>query len=422
MCEQRATPKNLTYIDNLLMPNIDRFTTGSNVLYSKAMNILSIETSCDETGVSFVRATKEGNEYSFVTLANNLLSQAKLHAEYGGIFPSLAKREHAKAIVPLIEKTLIEAGIKRGAKKETTRLDAAKTFLEREPETAQALESLAGFDACDIDALAVTVGPGLAPALWVGVNVARALSVLFEKPIIPVNHMQGHLYSPLYPKSKMFESPALVLLVSGGHTELLELDKNLTITELGATRDDAIGEAFDKAARLLDLEYPSGALLAQEAQKHRSVYPNHRSALFPRPMIESDSFDVSYSGLKTALLYFLRDNPIQSDAERERIAREFEDAALDGILAKVEKALEERNVGSLVVGGGVIANMELRKRLGLISKRFSLPLYIPEMELTTDNSLMIAVAGFVTVTNGLQTLVTDPNLVEARANLGSAHI
>jgi N6-L-threonylcarbamoyladenine synthase len=397
-------------------------TVENNVLYSTMMNILSIETSCDETGVSFVCGAKEGDEYSFVTLANNLLSQAKLHAEYGGIFPSLAKREHAKAIIPLIEKTLIEAGVRRSAKKETNRLEAARVFLEREPETAEALEVLADFDMSAVDALAVTVGPGLAPALWVGVNTVRALSALFEKPIIPVNHMQGHLYSPLYPKSKMFELPALALLVSGGHTELLRLDESLKITELGATRDDALGEAFDKAARLLNLEYPSGALLAKEAQKHRDAHSDHTSALFPRPMIESNSFDVSYSGLKTALLYFLRDNPIEDDADKERIAREFEDAALDCIVAKVKKALEEKEVRSLVVGGGVIANTELRKRLASLSKTFSLPLYIPEMELTTDNSLMIAVAGFVTVTNGLQTLITDPSRIEALANLGSTHV
>src|SRR5690606_33591632 len=248
------------------------------------MNMLSIETSCDETGISLVNCSLEDDTYVFNVRSNNLLSQARLHAEYGGVFPSLAKREHAKAIVPLIEKTLLEAGLDRSEERNSKNLEKAREFLDREEETARELEKLASFDVESIEAVAVTVGPGLAPALWVGVNTARALATLWEKPLIPVNHMHGHLFSSLFPHSEMFKTPALGLLISGGHTELLELTSDLSIEMLGSTRDDAIGEAFDKAARLLELGYPGGALISKEAAKHREKFPNHASKLFPRPM------------------------------------------------------------------------------------------------------------------------------------------
>lgn len=389
------------------------------------MNILSIETSCDETGVSLVSCNLTDDKYSFDVRSDNLLSQAKLHAEYGGVFPSLAKREHAKAIVPLIIKTLKEAGVALevkeaniGPQERSSRLERAKGFLDREPEVAAELEQLEDVDTSTIDAIAITVGPGLAPALWVGVNTARALSELWKKPLIPVNHMHGHLFSALFPTSKMFETPALGLLVSGGHTEILKLNEDLSIEILGATRDDAIGEGFDKAARLLGLGYPGGALISKEAREHRIEHPDHTSKLLPRPMEQDDSLDVSYSGLKTALLYHIRDNPIENKVDSQLLAREFEDAALDVILSKVRKALQSDEYRSLTVGGGVIANIELRKRLELLSRDFSVPLYLPEQKLTTDNSLMIAVAAFVSIKNEkLRTLSAEH--VEANANLGS---
>lgn len=389
------------------------------------MNILSIETSCDETGVSLVNCSLVRDTYSFEIKADNLLSQAKLHAEYGGVFPSLAKREHAKAIIPLIAKTLSEAKILRHknimSEEAASRLKAAQSFLEREPETAEELEKLINFDVSDIDAIAVTVGPGLAPALWVGVNTARALATLWQKPIIPVNHMHGHIFSALFPQSKMYELPALALLVSGGHTEILQLDENLDLKLLGGTRDDAIGEAFDKAARVLDLGYPGGPLISALAKTARENTPTNsmQKPFLPRPMMTDGSLDVSYSGLKTALLYHVRDNPIEDEKARADLAREFEDAALDVIIAKVKKALETNEFRSLVVGGGVIANTELRRRLELLAKEFSLPLYLPEQKLTTDNSLMIAVAAFVTLENGKVALRNDPEKIAAQANMGS---
>jgi len=383
------------------------------------MNILSIETSCDETGVSLVKCSRDNEMYQFDVLGNNLVSQADLHATFGGVFPSLAKREHAKTIIPLIEKTLRDAGI-GDSKHKKVNLDSAKAFLEREPETAKALERLIPYETNDIDAIAVTIGPGLAPALWVGVNTARALSTLWDKLLIPTNHMHGHIFSSLFPSSEMFSFPALTLLVSGGHTEIIKIERDLSIEILGSTRDDAIGEAFDKAARQLDLGYPGGALVSKEAEKHRKAHPAHASKLFPRPMIKDDSFDVSYSGLKTALLYYLRDNPIQNPDELSLIAREFEDAALDVIVSKAEKALRARSFSSLTIGGGVIANTELRRQLTVLASSLSLPLYIPEMSLTTDNSLMIAVAAFVANQNEKTHAHTDLEQMEVQANMSSA--
>lgn len=385
------------------------------------MNILSIETSCDETGVSLVSCKLEKDNYSFEVRADNLLSQVELHAEYGGVFPSLAKREHAKAIIPLIEKTLTEAGFSAHNNDphlgKTELLTKAKQFLEREPETATELRRLQNYDVSGIDAIAVTVGPGLAPALWVGVNTARALSVLWEKPLIPVNHMHGHIFSSLFPNNSMYELPVLAVLVSGGHTEILSLDENLDLQLLGATRDDAIGEAFDKAARLLDLGYPGGPIISKLASSARDDSIESEAKL-PRPMISDNTCDMSYSGLKTALLYHLRESPIKNEEDKKAIAREFEDAALDVIVAKIKRAFETDNFRSLVIGGGVIANIELRRRLKLLSDELSLPLYLPEKSLTTDNSLMIAVAGFVALKNSKIEMLQTEDLV-ANANLES---
>lgn len=384
----------------------------------KEMNILSIETSCDETSVSLVKCDREDTVYRFDVLGNNLLSQANMHAEFGGVFPSLAKREHAKAIVPLIEKTLADGGIKK-TKKNTKSLKEARLFLDREPSTASDLEKLTYFDTSKIDAIAVTAGPGLAPALWVGVNTARALATLWSKPLLAVNHMHGHIFSSLFPQSKMFSFPTVVLLVSGGHTEILKLDVDFSIKLLGSTRDDAIGEAFDKVARLLELGYPGGALISKEAKKHREKFPEHTSNLFPRPMMSDDSLDVSYSGLKTAVLYYLRDNPIQDNDAREHIAREFEDAALDVMLHKTKRALETEEFKSLAVGGGVIANTELRHRLASLSLTHQVKLHIPKMSVTTDNSLMIAVAGFVGLENRKIGAINDISKLSANANMQS---
>ncbi|MDZ7726025.1 MAG: tRNA (adenosine(37)-N6)-threonylcarbamoyltransferase complex transferase subunit TsaD [Candidatus Campbellbacteria bacterium] len=381
------------------------------------MRILSIETSCDETGVSIVDCDLENEEYKFEALANNLLSQVKLHAEYGGVFPSLAKREHTKAMIPLLIKTLREAKLGENSD-HSSRLKEAQKYLDREPEISDRLKEISAFNAETIDAVSVTVGPGLAPALWVGVNSAKALATLWDKPIIPVNHMHGHIFSGLFPQSEPYEAPTLSLLVSGGHTEILKIDEDLSMYTLGSTRDDAIGEAFDKAARLLELGYPGGPEISKLASLHREKFPEYKSELFPRPMKSDESLDVSYSGLKTALLYQLENNKEDRPLDKEQISREFEDAALDVIVAKVERALEDDAYRSLVAGGGVIANKELQRRLQDLSEKFSIPLHIPKPELTTDNALMIAVASYVLFKNKKISAI-ETEKISAQANLSA---
>lgn len=378
------------------------------------MRILSIETSCDETGISIVDCNLENKRYKFNVLANNLLSQVKLHAEYGGVFPSLAKREHTKAMIPLLAKTLREVELGENSD-HSSQLEEAQKYLDREPEISNRLKEILTFNSETIDAVAVTVGPGLAPSLWVGVNSAKALAALWSKPIIPVNHMHGHLFSGLFPQGKPYEAPTLSLLVSGGHTEILKINDELSMQTLGGTRDDAIGEAFDKAARLLELGYPGGPEISKLASLHREKFPEYKSELLPRPMINDESLDVSYSGLKTALLYQL-ENKKYTSPYKEQISREFEDAALDVIVTKVERALESDSYRSLVAGGGVIANKVLQRRLQNLSEKFSIPLHIPEPELTTDNALMIAVASYVLHKNK-KTPAIEAEKVSAQANL-----
>lgn len=382
------------------------------------MNILAIETSCDETGVALVSCSHKGEEVTFETQANALLSQTKTHAEFGGVFPSVAKREHTKALIPLIGRVLKETNTPTDATVDHITLVQAKKLLEREPRMHKGLEDLARYDVAHLDAIAVTVGPGLAPALWVGVNTARALSVLWNKPVIPVNHMHGHLYSAVYPSGALFEHPALALLVSGGHTEFLILHEDLSIEMVGSTRDDAIGEAFDKAARIIDLGYPGGpeiARLAQTAREKELVSP----VSLPRPMIDDGSLDVSYSGLKTALLYHTRNYPIQNERERAALAREFENAALDTVVAKTRRALELYPSSSLVIGGGVIANSELRRRLRECAQEYDIPIHLPIADTTTDNALMIAVAAYIDTTYTKIPLRHNVEHIAAIANLSS---
>ena len=280
------------------------------------MKILSIETSCDETAISYVEADgdlKSGTSPKFKVLGNVVLSQIPLHRKYGGVYPSLAKREHSKNIFGVFVECMKKAKSleKKKSKKPFTQdtQENLEKLLSREPELAtQILETLPAFKKPKIDAIAVTVGPGLEPALWVGINFAKALTLVWDIPIIPVNHMEGHATSALLEKKKDkngFQKlqdvsyPAILLLVSGGHTELIEIKKPLKYRFLGGTRDDAAGEAFDKTARLLGLPYPGGPEIAKLAQKCTST-PRFS---FPRPMQHTDDFNFSFSGLKTSVLY-----------------------------------------------------------------------------------------------------------------------
>lgn len=375
------------------------------------MRILGIETSCDETAIAIVEATGDESSATFDVLGNALLSQIELHREYGGVFPALAKREHAKNIVPLLEAALEEAELLHEDTQvipDETRTAIAK-ILEREQDLAEKFfEFVSECEPPDIDAIAVTTGPGLEPALWVGINFARALALLWNKPLVAVNHMEGHILTALARPvntppngtrlNLVIDSvrlPVLALLISGGHTELVAMKEWLSYKLVGQTRDDAVGEAFDKVARMLGLPYPGGpeiSKLAEEARKDSAPNPY----TFPRPMLDSGDSDFSFAGLKTAVLYLLKKIPEATEDDKKNIAREFEDAATDVLWKKTARALEETNAETLVLGGGVSANTNIRRTFAeKIDVEYShIALRIPSPELTTDNAIMIALAGF----------------------------
>ncbi len=377
------------------------------------MNILAIETSCDETAISVLWVSAKNKETRFEILSNVILSQIKIHEKYGGVFPAVAKREHQKNLVPVFKEALKEAGMFKKRKRPFDARNARmlNTIFEREPELLkQFLKVVPGIEKPDIDAIAVTHGPGLEPALWVGINFAKALSLVWNIPIIPVNHMEGHIFSALIKggkentKSKArsakksfkfqisdFRFPILALLVSGGHTELVLVKKWGRYEKIGETRDDAAGEAFDKTARMLGLPYPGGPQISKIAKTGTPKnYP------LPRPMLNSKDFDFSFSGLKTAVLYTIKNIDKLNKQMKADIAREFEEAVSEVLVKKTVLAANKYGVNAVLLGGGVAANERLRGDLSANIKQ-NLPdvkLFLPEKEATTDNALMIAVAAY----------------------------
>lgn len=376
------------------------------------MNILAIETSCDETAVSIIEAHEDGEHIAVDVLANIVHSQIDVHKAYGGVFPALAKREHGKNLVPVLTTALIAANMHTPAEghlsTETTK--RLSTLLEREPELLKhLLDNLPTIETPPIDAIAVTYGPGLEPALWVGINFAKALAILWDKPLVPVNHMEGHIFAGLLEEieDKTFriahhELPLLALLVSGGHTELVMIDHLLEYRVIGQTRDDAVGEAFDKVARMLGLPYPGGPEVAQRAEVFRAHTTDNedRTITLPRPMLTSDDYDFSFSGLKTAVLTIVKKHPEMSEQLRDEIAYEFQEAATEVLVAKTIRAVEEYGPKAVVIGGGVSANTRLCERLrqAIDDKHPQTKLFIPRPQFTTDNALMIALAGFARYT------------------------
>lgn len=397
------------------------------------MKILAIETSCDETAIAILKC--EGDPSStigaveqnatFTVFGNALLSQIEIHKEYGGVFPALAKREHAKNLVPILEAVLEEAELLHEdtqAIPEKTSATIA-TILAREPGlTEMFLEFVSECEPPEIDAIAVTAGPGLEPALWVGINFAKALALIWNKPLVAVNHMEGHILAALAKESTNttpfgtrlnlvingVELPVLALLISGGHTELVLMKEWLEYELIGQTRDDAVGEAFDKVARMLGLPYPGGPEISRLAEQNRAsrrrlgtvsegAEEEHGSAIIlPRPMIDSMTCDFSFAGLKTAVLYLLKKIHDISEKEKQHIAHEFENAVTDVLWKKTAQALKETGAKTLVIGGGVSANTHIRRVFKEnISREFpDVSLNIPYAELTTDNAIMIAIAGF----------------------------
>jgi len=249
----------------------------------------------------------------------------------------------------------------------------------------------------DIDAIAVTHGPGLAPALWVGVNFAQALALAWNKPLIPVNHMEGHIVSSLLIDNKIenIQLPLLALLISGGHTELVLMRDWLSYKLIGQTRDDAVGEAFDKVARMMDLPYPGGPEISKLAEIARSENLDEVFTL-PRPMLDSKDCDFSFAGLKTSVLYTLKDIENVTDEDKKNIAHSFENAVSEVLQKKTSRAIEEHGVKTLVLGGGVSANHHIRRVFEetVTAKHPDTTLFLPEPKLTTDNAIMIGIAGF----------------------------
>ena len=375
---------------------------GSNPTFSATyMRILSIETSCDETALSIIDAEGDFASADFHILVNKTISQIDIHKEYGGVFPAVAKREHAKALVPLLIETLKEAGLYIETSRHVIEHPLRKEFqdiLEREPQLfAQFIEHIPFIDIPKIDAIAVTVGPGLEPALWVGINFAKALSLIWKIPVIPINHMEGHLLSSLLSSDKghvtipAIEFPALALLVSGGHTELVLMRAWNDYQILGRTKDDAVGEAFDKVARLLGLPYPGGPQISKLA------LTGHKGAQkLPRPMLTSKDYDFSFAGLKTAARYLIAKFSVLEDQTKADIAREFQDAAVEVLVKKSARAGEEYGAKTFIVGGGVSANTYLREEIARVFKTEKhMQVFLPDFSLSTDNALMIALAGYL---------------------------
>ncbi|MES2088087.1 MAG: tRNA (adenosine(37)-N6)-threonylcarbamoyltransferase complex transferase subunit TsaD [Patescibacteria group bacterium] len=391
------------------------------------MIILGIETSCDETALSIIDVTENEQGTQIKILANAVLSQIAIHTQYGGVFPMVAKREHGKNLTPLLKKVLEESGFSDSGET-NSKLDSLATVLDREPELLkQLLDFLPTAKKPAIDLIAVTYGPGLEPALWVGVNFAKALSVAWDIPVVATNHMEGHILISLQQRNqdvqansyqlKALSLPALALLISGGHTELVLVRDWLNYEIVGRTRDDAIGEAFDKVARILGLPYPGGPQISALAEKARSQQLTADSFSLPRPMLKSDNLDFSFSGLKTAVLYLTQKLPQPlSEDNKMAIAREFEDAATEVVIEKVRKAIDLYGIETLILGGGVVANKNIRSSFQKLTIEKNVTLHLPEISHSTDNALMIAIAGYfnrtksVTETTGLLDIKANGNL------------
>lgn len=342
------------------------------------MIILAVETSCDDTCVAILEVKGRKNPH-FKIAANVISSQVKLHAKYGGVYPLLAKREHQKNLPIVLKKALKEAKL---------------------PEKA-------------IDFIAVTVGPGLEPCLWAGVNFAKELAKKIKAPLVPVNHIEAHIFANFVSSNSKFPEadvlrrygtgknqnskllPAICLVVSGGHTQLILMRDFGRYKILGETRDDAAGECFDKTARILELGYPGGPAIAAEARK----YTGSTRAILPRPMIHQKNYDFSFSGLKTAVLYNCKSQPPKIRKSKQYIqamCAEIQQAVIDVLIYKTIRAAKERKAKNVILGGGVVANEELQKQFAeIIKKEIPDSLFlIPHPRLCTDNAAMAATAAY----------------------------
>ena len=398
------------------------------------MKILSIETSCDDTAISIMEAGGGIQNATFKILANNSNSQINIHIPYGGVYPVLAKREHAKNLPIILEASLKEADLTPSPSQplQTSPYQGRQIVPPDKGEykgvqgeglgRGEFIEANPG-----IDAIAVTYGPGLEMCLWEGITFAKNLAQKWKVPLIPTNHMEGHVLSVFGKEKGKFKIPkvkfpALSLLVSGGHTQLVLSKKWMQYKIIGETLDDAVGEAFDKVARMLDLPYPGGpqiSKLAEEASKHlipllrggslarrggqiHSTSPakagtpqeeNFKIKL-PRPMLHSKDFNFSFSGLKTAVLYLIKKIGKLNKNTKSKIALEFENAAIECLVHKTTKAIEKYKVKTLIVAGGVACNTHLQREMKKNMGK-NIKLLFPAKGLAGDNALMIGIAGYL---------------------------
>ncbi|MEX2555692.1 MAG: tRNA (adenosine(37)-N6)-threonylcarbamoyltransferase complex transferase subunit TsaD [Actinomycetota bacterium] len=331
--------------------------------------VLGLETSCDETGVAVV---EDGRIRS-----NLLSSQTDLHARFGGVVPELASRQHLVSLNILLAQAMDEAGVSFG----------------------------------DLDGIAVTVGPGLVGALLVGVSAAKSLAAVLDVPLIGVNHLEGHVEAAFLERPEL-EPPVIALIVSGGHTMITELAEHGRFEILGSTIDDAAGEAFDKIARFIGLGFPGGPAIDQLSQGG-----NPAAYKFPRAMMKDDSYDFSYSGLKTAVIRWIRErHDAGEEIDAEDLAASFQEAIVDVQIAKTLRAADERGVSTVIVVGGVAANSRLRARMSEEGSKRGLTIVTPALSLCTDNGAMIAAAGIRRLARGESTpldVSANPNMALA---------
>lgn len=356
-------------------PPIDREAFAVFVVYDYdiPMIILSIESSCDETAAAVLKI-EDGN---FSVLANEVSSQIDIHKKYGGVVPEVAARQHVVNIVPVI--------------------DHALEYAHTTPE--------------DIDIISVVNGPGLNMSLLVGIEAAKTLAYVWEKPLVPVDHIRSHILANYISGTSGtladIRFPALCLVVSGGHTELVLLDSPHAMRIIGSTRDDAVGEAFDKVAAIIGLGYPGGPAISKEAESGDSTTYD-----LPRPMMHSRDFDFSFSGLKTAVrLAWGKKQDVAG------MSASFQQAVIDVLVSKTEAAAKEFEAKSVLLGGGVSANKELRRQLGERFTDSGIQFYEPDLTMTTDNALMAAVTAYFQYTrepalykNNWDRVTSEPNL------------
>jgi N6-L-threonylcarbamoyladenine synthase len=329
------------------------------------MQILSIETSCDETAAAVV---ENGNKI----LSHIVLSQIDLHHKYGGVVPEIASRAHLNTIIPIVQETM----------------DNAKIQYQ------------------DIDAIAVVNGPGLVGSLLVGITIGKSIGFTYQKPLIAVNHLHAHIYASFL-ENQNISFPLVALVVSGGHTDLFYMPQHSKYEWLGKTYDDAAGEAFDKVGKVLGLGYPAGPEIDKLAQQG-----NPKAIEFPRPYLEEYGADFSFSGLKTAVIYYLRKHPIDSNKiSLNDICASFQQAVIDVLIKKTMEVALAKKVNGIIVSGGVAANSGLRAQMIKAAKQNNLSLWIPSPKFCTDNAAMVAAAGYYQIQSGYPYAGLDLNAV-----------